>query len=156
MSKKDKDKKKKICLASASGGHFEQLQRLKPLLEKYEGFIVTEKTDFKVKADYFVTQTGLNCKGWIRKTFKLFREIFKICRKEKPDVIVTTGTYIALPLMIYCKLYRKKLIYIETFARVTDTTKAGKLMYKYADLFIYQWPELEKFYPKGLYGGSIY
>ena len=50
---------KKICLVSASGGHFEQLCRLKPLLDKYEGFIVTEKTDFQSKADYFVTQTGL-------------------------------------------------------------------------------------------------
>ena len=54
---------KKICLVSASGGHFEQLCRLKPLLEKYDGFVVTEKTDFKSKADYYVTQTGLGEKG---------------------------------------------------------------------------------------------
>ncbi len=154
---REKQKKiKKICLASASGGHFEQLQRLKPLLERYEGFIVTEKTDFKISADYYVTQTGFKCKGWIKDSFKLFGEIRKIWRKEKPDVVITTGTYIALPLMILCKLHRKKLIYIETFARVTDTTKAGKLMYKYADLFIYQWPELEKHYPEAVYGGSIY
>ena len=75
---------------------------------------------------------------------------------EKPDVVISTGTYIALPFMLYCKLHRKKLIYIETFARVTDTTKAGRMMYKFADLFIYQWPELKKYYPKGVYGGSIY
>lgn len=146
----------KICLASASGGHFEQLQRLKPLLDRYEGFIVTEKTEFKIQADYFVTQTGFRCKGWIKDSFKLFGEVWKIWRREKPDVVISTGTYIALPFMILCKLYRKKLIYIETFARVTDTTKAGKMMYKFADLFIYQWPELEKQYPEGVYGGSIY
>lgn len=147
---------KKICLTSASGGHFEQLNRLIPLLDKYEGFIVTEKTKFKAKADYFVTQTGFGDSGWIKDTIKLFLEVHKICRKEKPDVVISTGTYIALPFMVYCKLHRKKLIYIETFARVTDTTKAGKMMYKFADLFIYQWPELKKYYPKGVYGGSIY
>lgn len=147
---------KKICLASASGGHFEQLCRLKPLLEKYEGFIVTEKTKFSSKADYFVTQTGFGDPGWIKDSIKLFWEVHKVCKKEKPDVVISTGTYIALPFMVYCKLHRKKLIYIETFARVTDTTKAGRMMYKFADLFIYQWPELKKYYPKGIYGGSIY
>lgn len=147
---------KKICLVSASGGHFEQLSRLKPLLDMYEGFIVTEKTDFKSKADYYVTQTGLGEKGLVKDTIKLFKEVQKICKKEKPDFVITTGTYISLPFMVYCKLHRKKFIYIETFARVTDTTKAGKMMYKFADLFIYQWKELGKFYPKGVYGGSIY
>lgn len=145
-----------ICLASASGGHFEQLCRLKPLLENYEGFVVTEKTKFSAKADYFVTQTGFGDSGWIKDSMKLFWEVHKICKKEKPDVVISTGTYIALPFMLYCKLHRKKLIYIETFARVTDTTKAGRMMYKFADLFIYQWPELRKYYPKGVYGGSIY
>lgn len=147
---------KKICLVSASGGHFEQLCRLKPLLSEYGGFIVTEKTAFVTNADYFVTQTGLGDKGWIKDSVKLFNETFKICKKEKPDIVISTGTYVALPFLLYCKLFRKKFIYIETFARVTDTTKAGRFMYKFADLFIYQWPELKKFYPKGIYGGSIY
>lgn len=147
---------KKICLVSASGGHFEQLNCLKPLLNKYDGFIVTEKTKFSTQADYYVTQTGLGDSGWIKDSFTLFKEVHSIWNKEKPDVVITTGTYVALPFMIMCKLHRKKLIYIETFARVTDRTKAGRMMYKFADLFIYQWSDLEKVYPKGVYGGSIY
>ena len=129
--------KKKICLASASGGHFEQLCRLIPLLKKYDGFIVTEKTKFSAKADYFVTPTGFGDPNWIKDSIKLFWEVYKICKIEKPDVVISTGTYIALPFMLYCKLHKKKLVYIETFARVTDTTKAGRMMYKFADLFIY-------------------
>lgn len=148
--------RKKICLVSASGGHFEQLNRLKILFEKYDGFIVTERTQVSAKADYFVTQTGFRDKGWISDSIRLFFEVSSIWKKEKPDIVISTGTYIALPFMIMCKIYKKKLIYIETFARVTDTTKAGKMMYKFADLFIYQWPELKKYYPKGIYGGSIY
>ena len=156
MKKKNDNKTIKICLVSASGGHFEQLLCLKPLLEKYPGFVVTEKTKFENKADYYVTATGFKEKGWIKATFRLFKEVKKICKKEKPDYIITTGTYVSLPFLFYCKLHHKKFIYIETFARVTNTTKAGKFMYKYADLFIYQWKELEKYYPKGVFGGSIY
>ncbi len=148
----------KLCLVSASGGHFEQLCRLKVLFEKYNGFIITEKTDFNTDADYFVTKVGVHNVGikTILNTIKLFAEVFQICNKEKPDFVITTGTYISLPFLVYCKTHGKKFIYIETFARVTDTTRAGSFMYKYADLFIYQWPELKKYYPKGIYGGSIY
>lgn len=147
---------KKICLVSSSGGHFEQLSCLKVLLDKYQGFVVTEKTQFANKADYFVTPCGFGDKGWLKSSFKLFCEARKICKIEKPDFVISTGTFVSLPFMIYCKLHRKKFIYIETFARVTDTTKAGKFMYKFADLFIYQWESLKEKYPKGVYGGSIY
>ena len=44
------EKKVKICLASSSGGHFEQLMMLAPLIEKYSGYIVTEKSGYDVKA----------------------------------------------------------------------------------------------------------
>ena len=149
-------KRIKICLTSASGGHFEQLCCLKSLLEGNDGFVVTEKTSFPIKADYFVTHTGTGDKGKLFKTIRLFLEVHKILKKEKPDLIVTTGTYISLPFLVYSKLHKKKFIYIETFARVTNPTRAGKFMYKHADLFIYQWPSLKKFYPNGIYGGSIY
>ena len=44
-----REKNIKICLASSSGGHFEQLMMLKPLIEKYSGYIVTEKIGYDVK-----------------------------------------------------------------------------------------------------------
>lgn len=39
-------KNKKICLISSSGGHFEQLLCLAGLSEKYNVFVVTEKTKY--------------------------------------------------------------------------------------------------------------
>lgn len=149
-------KRKKLCLISSSGGHFEQLCMLKKLDEKYDLFVVTEKTDYKGDADYYLTQTGLKDGFMI---FKMIGNCFKTLRfwvKEKPQAVVTTGTLVALPVCLLAKLCRKKVIYIETFARVRDCTRTGKLMYKIADLFIYQWEYLEKFYPNGVYGGSIY
>lgn len=44
------EKKIKICFAASSGGHYEQLMMLKPLMEEYESFVVTEKTDYDAKA----------------------------------------------------------------------------------------------------------
>ena len=44
----DKEKKK-ICLISSSGGHFEQLLMLRKLSEEFKVFIVTEKTEYNKK-----------------------------------------------------------------------------------------------------------
>ena len=82
----------------------------------------------------------------------------KIWIKEKPDVVITTGTKVALPFLILAKIFKKKSIYIETFARVYGGTKSGKFVYKHhlADLFIYQWETQKDEYPDGVYGGGIY
>ena len=42
-------KRSRICLAASSGGHFEQLLMLKPLLKEYDGFFMTEKTAYKAQ-----------------------------------------------------------------------------------------------------------
>ncbi len=36
----------KICFAASSGGHFEQLMMLKPLMNKYDSFVVKERLKF--------------------------------------------------------------------------------------------------------------
>ena len=145
-----------VCLISSSGGHYEQLSMLRKLEEKYSIFWVTEKTDYQSNADYYLPQTGSNDKLLIFKLISMGCKTLSIWLKERPDVVITTGTLVAIPMCLLAKLLGKKVIYIESFARVRDCTRAGKLMYKFADLFIYQWEELKEFYPNGVFGGSIY
>ena len=45
----NKKKKFKICFAASSGGHYEQLLMLKPLMEKYDSIVVTEETKYKIR-----------------------------------------------------------------------------------------------------------
>ena len=60
--------KHKLCLVSSSGGHWEQLKKLAPLAEKYDGFYVTEKTRFDASpAKYLMYQTDLKDKWMIPK-----------------------------------------------------------------------------------------
>lgn len=151
---------KKICFAASSGGHYEQLLMLKPLMDKYDSFIITEKTlynsDVKGKKMYYLKQ--VNRKELIfvlRMFFNTFRSI-SIFYKEKPDVIICTGVLAMIPICLIAKISRKKLIYIESFAKVTSATQTGKLMYKIADQFYVQWPQMKKIFPNAIYLGSIY
>ena len=54
------------------------------------------------------------------------------------------------------KLNKKKIVYIESFAKVTSPTLSGKFMYKYADQFYVQWPQMKEIYPNAIYLGGIY
>jgi len=74
----------------------------------------------------------------------------------RPKVIITTGTHTAGPMCILGKLFGSKVVYIETIANTNKKTATGKLIYPIADLFIVQWEEMLKLYPKAVYGGTIY
>ena len=70
--------------------------------------------------------------------------------------MITTGVLAVVPLALIVKLHRRKLVYIESFAKVTSKTLSGKLLYKFADQFYVQWESMLKLYPKAIYKGGIY
>ena len=153
---KKHNRKPRLCLASSSGGHWEQLQKLQPLIEKYSGFMVTEKTQFEANAKYFMKQTDLKDKLMPIKMLWNALYTLIIWTKERPDFIITTGTMVAYPFYILAVLLHKKFIFIETFGRANMPTVAGKKMEKHSDLFIVQWESQKKFYKKAIYGGCLY
>lgn len=153
---KKKDRKPKLCLVSSSGGHWEQLQKLQPLIDKYDGFMVTEKTQFQANAKYFMKQTDLKDKLMI---FKMLWNAFYaliIWIKERPDFVITTGTMVTYPFYLLAVVFNKKFVFIETFGRANMPTVAGKKMEKHSDLFIVQWETQKKYYKKAIYGGCLY
>ncbi|MBY6839010.1 polysaccharide biosynthesis protein [Clostridium botulinum] len=151
---------KKICFIASTGGHFEQLMMLKPLMNKYEGFIITEKTNYAVVKDkrkvYYLKQVNRSEKSFILKMIFNSIKTLNIFLKEKPDLIISTGALATIPMCITAKLFRKKLIFIESFAKVNSPTLTGKLLYKFADEFYVQWEEMLKVYPNAIYKGGIY
>lgn len=150
----------KICFAASTGGHFEQLTMLKELMDKYDCFILTEKTIYdtqvKGKKMYYLKQVNRKDKTVY---LNLIANAFKslgIFIKEKPDVVICTGVLAMIPMCLIAKIFGKKLIYIESFAKVTSPTETGKLMYKYADRFYVQWEQMLKVFPNAIYLGGIY
>lgn len=162
--KSKKDKKKKVLFISSTGGHLNELLQLAPLFEKYDYKIITEKdkANEKLKEQYgeklYFLPYGTRAKlfTYIFKYFYLCLKTIYLYFKIRPQVIVTTGTHTAGPMCYLGKIFRSKIIYIETFANKNKKTATGRLIYPIADLFIVQWEEMLKLYPKAIYGGSIY
>ena len=145
-----------ICLVSSSGGHWEQLKKLNLLIEKYGGFYVTEKTPYVEDGPYLMMQTDLKDGFMPLKMFVNAIHALVIWAKERPDVVVTTGTMVAYPFYLLAVLFKKKFIFIETFGRSSEPTVAGKLMQKHADLFFVQWESQKRFYDNAIYVGCLY
>lgn len=154
------NKNKKICFAASSGGHYEQLMMLNPIMKKYDSFVITEKTLYDVEAKgekiYYIRQVNRREKGLIPKMLINAAKAIRIYLSEKPDVVICTGVLAMIPMCLIAKIAGKKLIFIESFAKVTTGTQTGKFLYKYADQFYVQWESMLKIYPKAIYLGGIY
>ena len=157
-------KKKRVLFISSTGGHLKELLQLKKLFNKYDSYLITEKTDstkklkneYKEKMGYMVFGTKDHMLTY---PFKLLANCFISLYyfiKIKPKYIVTTGTHTAGPICYLGKIFGSKVIYIETMANISKKTITGKLIYPIADLFIVQWKSMLKLYPNAVYGGFIF
>ena len=150
----------KIVFAASSGGHFEQLMMLRPLMEKYDSVLVTEKTDYDTGKQgiktYYLKQINRKEKTFLPYLIVNTWRSLKLFFKEKPDVMITTGVLATIPLALLMKLFRRKLIYIESFAKVHSKNMTGNLLYHFADQFYVQWEEMLELYPKAIWKGGIY
>ena len=153
---------KRVMFISSTGGHLTELLKLEKLFSKYDYHIVTEKTKSnqnlkdKYKVSYLVYGTKKNI---IKYPFVLLINCFIslfLFLKYRPKVVITTGTHTAGPMCLIAKIFRRKVIYIETFANIHRKTVTGRILYHIADMFIVQWESMLELYPKAIYGGWIF
>lgn len=148
----------KICLVGSSGGHLTHLYMLQPFLKDKNCFWVTfDKEDArsllkneKMYPCYYPTNRSLKA------LWKNTLIAWKILRKERPDLIISSGAAVAVPFFYLGKLFGAKLIYIEVFDRIDKPTITGKIVYPIVDAFVVQWEEQKKIYKKAINLGSIF
>ena len=151
--------KAKVCIPTSSGGHLTHMRMLMPVLDKAcDRFWVTfDKEDANTALEgervyhcYF--PTNRNFKNAMRNTALAIR----VLRKERPDLIISTGAAIAVSFFFVGKLLGAKTVYIEVFDRIDAPTLTGKLVRRFSDLFVVQWPEMTQVYPGAVDLGSIF
>lgn len=161
--------------AGSQGGHYVELMGLKSLFSKYESVLVTDNLNAtKDKPELAAFKSIEYCYGMVKSREKragsskkqsrlsalssylqMFWECWMICKRWKPTVIVTTGSYIAVPLFLCGKLHGAKTIFIESNAKVYQKTMTGILVERFSDKIYVQWPEMLKVYPQAEYYGPL-
>jgi len=144
----------KIAIVSSCGGHLAEVRALKPVYERHDHFYVLNDQALLPKdmegKTVFIRHSE---RDWL--FFVNLWEAWKLLRKEKPDLILSTGAGPVVPFALIGKILRIPSVYIEISTTVTSPSLSGRMMYYLADRFFYQWKDLESVFPRGTYGGLI-
>jgi UDP-N-acetylglucosamine:LPS N-acetylglucosamine transferase len=147
----------KLLLVCSSGGHLLLLHQLRPWWEKHERSWVTfDKTDARSllegeRLDWAHHPTQRNIPNLLRN----LRLAWRVLRRERPDVLVSTGAGVAFPFFVLAKPLGIKTVYVEAYERMDRASLTGRLCYPICDLMVLQWEEQRRFYPRGELVGAL-
>jgi UDP-N-acetylglucosamine:LPS N-acetylglucosamine transferase len=147
----------KAVIVCSSGGHLFWLHNLKPWWEKHERLWVTfEKNDaISLLAGEEVVwahhPTTRNVPNLLRNLALAWRTL----RRTRPDVIVSSGAGVAFPFFLVARLLGIKTVFVEAYERIDNPSLTGRLCYPLSDLFLLQWEEQSRFYPRGRLIGRL-
>ena len=145
---------KKICIVSSCGGHLAEARRLASVYGKYDHFfIVNDRIALPPDMEGKTTFIRHSERDWL--FFVNLWEAWQILRRERPDLILSTGAGPAVPFALVAKGLQIPNIFIEISAQVTEPSLTGRIMYYLASRFFYQWKPLEKYFPKAVHGGLL-
>ena len=152
---------KKVIFVASSGGHLSEILKLKKLFNEYEYLLVTEETEVtqKLKNEYKVDylKYGPN-KNILKYMWAVIYNVFKSIKvliKFKPKTVISTGAQVGGIMCFFAKIFGKKVIYIESLAKVNSLSTTGKMIYPLANKFYVQWEELAHRYKKAEYLGRL-
>lgn len=156
----------RLLIVLGEGGHTAELLRLVDLLgDHYEYHYVVSKADglsvnriLYPGPVYSVILPRGKHTGPIEaalRTMLAFIQSVRVVLRAWPVAILSSGPAIAVPISIVGKLLGARIIFVETGSRVTALSRTGRIMYRWADLFFVQWPQLAEGLPRAVYAGRL-
>ena len=147
----------KVLFVSSGGGHFAELKQLKKTMNEFNSVVITEDNVYDDLVNYYLkygTRSNLIKYLWI--FIYNFFIAFKIIIKEHPKCIVSTGAHSCVPFFIIGYIFRIKLIYIESYAKVSHPSLTYKIIKHLCNTVYVQHVEMLKVYPNAIYIGGVY
>lgn len=147
-----------VLLVASNGGHLLQLLQLADLWPQERRHWVTFKKSDAVSllSGESITWAHHPTNRNIPNLIRNFGLALRVVRRKEVQAIVTTGAGVAVPFAIVGRLCGINVVYIESMARVTSPSLTGRLIYPFANTFIVQWPELQRFFKGAHCFGTVF
>lgn len=136
-------KRMKICLTANPGGHLQQLQRLRPAWDKHDVFYILGHSEADATSQPSTTTYQLRPSDRKRPFAFLLNlgTAFRILRRERPDVILSTGASIGAAVCLVGRLLRIPVVWVDSLANTRKLSMSGNLVRRLAARTYTQWPE---------------
>ncbi len=141
-----------IMFVASNGGHLAQLLAMRDWWgDRDRSWVSIDKPDARSQlADERTTWAYWPTTRNVPNLFRNLLLAIKTIRRERPDVVVSTGAAVALPFFVVARLMRIPTVFIEVYDRVDSRTLSGRLCLPFSTRFLVQWPDQQ-----ALYRGSI-
>jgi len=143
-------KTKRVLAVSSGGGHWVQMLRIRTAFQGCDVAFATVSAGYRTQVPDHRFYVFRDATRWNRLGLMVQAlQIAWVILREKPDVIVSTGAapgYFALRIG---KWLGRRTIWIDSIANVEELSMTGRLVGRYADLWLTQWIHLAR--PKGPY-----
>jgi len=146
-----------VMAIASGGGHWVQLMRLRPALEGFNTFYVS--LDPTLAGDvqghrYYTIRDVSRRNKWV--SVVVTYQLLRILIRERPKVVITTGSAPALIAVILAKrLLGARTIWIDSIANAEKLSTSGKKAGKTVDIWLTQWPNLEGENGRPEYWGAV-
>lgn len=144
MSKSANTAQMPVVLAVASfGGHLVQLMRMMRSLEcECRPVYVSTAEEGRPEGceHYYVVQDFSRSDLW--RAFDRLANLRKIIKKERPDIVISTGAAPGLMAIIVARLMGIRTVWIDSIANADRLSMCGRVARHIAHRTLTQWPHL--------------
>ena len=136
--------RKRVIAIASGGGHWVQLMRLRPALEGLDVVYVSMDPSSVVDVPGHRYHTIRDASRKNKAAFLIVAmQLLMILLRERPKVVITTGSAPALIALILAKrLLGARTIWIDSIANAERLSTSGEKAGGIADVWLTQWPEL--------------
>ena len=146
-----------ICIVASSGGHLMQLLQIAEAWSKYPAFYVTTSevamNSLRQRGRTYVIKEAAR-QHFLRTLICIIQCVY-ILPREKPRVIISTGSGSGCIMCLIGKIFGAKIVWIDSVANIRRLSFSGRIIRYFADLCFTQWPNVAAKYKKVKYVGRI-
>jgi len=146
-----------LLLVCSTGGHLHQLVALRPAWETFSRVWVTfDRGDARslLEGERVIHAYGPTNRS-VRNLLRNLGLAFRVLRRERPRVILTTGAGVAVPFAWVGRLLGARVVYVESLTRIESPSLSLRLVRPVVSHLYVQWPELAEALPRARYSGSV-
>jgi UDP-N-acetylglucosamine:LPS N-acetylglucosamine transferase len=135
--------KPRLLALASGGGHWVQLQRLRPAFEGFETVYVSMFDSYAEQVQgsrYYVVP---DASRFDLKSFApVFARALGIMIRERPRAIVTTGSAPMLSFILLGRLLGARTLWVDSIANSERMSTSGRMARRIAHRVVSQWPEV--------------